>query len=284
MKKNKLNINLDDIFKDTSFAYEKELGLNKDRIEEISIDMIRSNPYQPRKKFDDESLSELADSIKTYGILQPIVVIYDEESVDGGYILIAGERRLRACKKLGFELIKAYVGKFPLSKLRELALIENLQRENLNPIELALSYDAIIKHYGITQEELSKFVSKSRTQITNTLRLLTLSDETRDLILKGVLSQGHAKVIVGLSENDEKKVVKSVIGQKLSVKETESLIRALKNNKPKEKKHTKVDEKYSADIDKLVSIFDNNKIHYNIKSNKIEISLDDIKFLLNLFN
>ena len=286
MSKNKININLGGILDDTSFAYEKELGLNRDRIEEIDIDMIRVNPYQPRKNFDENLIDELACSIKNYGMLQPIVVIYDENSVDGGYILIAGERRLRACKKLGFKLIKAYVGKFSVDKLLELALIENIQRENLNPIELAVSYETLLKHYNITQDELSKVVNKSRTQVTNTLRMLSLTDETKSLIEKGVITQGHAKVIVGLDKDIEKKVVSSILGQKLSVKATEKLVKKLKSGKSDLNKVVENfgDNKNYISANNVIKILKQNGIKCKIKMNEIIIDIHSAEDLLNVIN
>lgn len=285
MGKNKLNIDISSILEDATFAYEKELGLNKDRIEEINVDMIRPNPYQPRKDFDNQALQELAESIKTYGLLQPIVVMYDEDSIDdeSKYILIAGERRLRACKLLGIDLIKAYVGKFSLEKLRELALIENLQRENLNPIELAMSYESILNYYDITHDELSKLVSKSRTHVTNTLRLLNLSDYTKQMIQNGSISQGHAKVIVGLSEDDEKRVVDDIIKLGLSVKDTEKLVRELKcikTPKPVKKTSLKI---YQQDIEQFISVMRKYNIKYKISNEKVEIAHRDLKDLLELF-
>ena len=166
-------------------------------------------------------------SIQKHGILQPILVV----EKDGDFVLLAGERRLRASKIAGLENIRAIVADIESEKLRELALIENIQREDLNPIELAKSYSELIGEYKITQEELSEIIHKSRTQITNTLRLLLLSETTQKYICEGKLSQGHAKVMVGLSKDDESRVVQTVLGQKLSVRETEILIRKLKENK-----------------------------------------------------
>lgn len=206
-------------------AYENDLNDNSDLVVELEIHAIKPNPFQPRKHFDPASLEELAGSIREHGLLQPILVFGDEEE---GYALIAGERRLRASKLAGLPTIKAIVVDIQTERLRELALIENIQREDLNPIDLAQSYKELIEDYGITHEELAKKISKSRTQITNTLRLLTLSDEVQAQLLEGKITQGHAKVLVGLSPEEQKVASASIIGQKLSVRETESLIKRLK--------------------------------------------------------
>ncbi len=156
----------------------------------------------------------------------PIIVV----AKDDDYMLLAGERRLRASKLAGFKKIKAIVADIESKNLRELALIENIQREDLNPIELAIAYKELIEEYQITQDGLSEIIHKSRTQITNTIRLLTLSEQTKKYLAEGILSQGHAKVLVGLEPKDEEMVVNTILGQKLSVRETEALVKKLKSN------------------------------------------------------
>jgi len=206
-------------------AYENDLNDNSDLVVELDVHSIKPNPFQPRKHFDTTALEELASSIKEHGLLQPILVFADDEE---GYSLIAGERRLRASKLAGFSTIKAIIVDIKTERLREVALIENIQREDLNPIDLAQSYKELIEDYGITHEELAKKISKSRTQITNTLRLLTLSLEVQEQLLEGKITQGHAKVLVGLAPEEQKVALDSIIGQRLSVRETESLIKNLK--------------------------------------------------------
>jgi len=213
-------------------AYESESeGFSSNtsgQIREIDVEDIYPNPYQPRKYFDNEALLELAESIKEYGLLQPIVVI---DKGDDEYLLVAGERRLRAHELAKFDTIKAIVADFNIddTRLRELALIENIQRENLNSIELAHSYDELIKVYEITHDELSSVVHKSRSQITNTLRLLMLSDYVQKKLIGSEISQGHAKILVGFDEKEQKRLVDTIIGQKLSVREAEILAKRLKN-------------------------------------------------------
>ena len=232
--KKRLGRGLSAILEDVELAYKQEIDENEEKIKEIPLDLISPNPYQPRKYFDEKSLSELSESIKKYGLLQPIIVVKKND----GYMLIAGERRYRAAKMAGFSEIKAIVADFENENLRELALIENIQREDLNPIELAKSYKELIEEHKITQEELADIIHKSRTQITNTLRLLTLSKEVMELVASGALSQGHAKVLVGLDEESQKVVADTILGQKLSVRETERLVQNIKN--PKKESKTKI--------------------------------------------
>ena len=217
------------ILEEVGQAYDNEMGSSSyegDAIREIDVDEISPNPYQPRKTFNQKALQELSESISRHGLLQPIVVI----EKDDGYLLVAGERRLRAHKLAGLETIKCVVADVDIDdvKLRELALIENIQREDLNAIELAHSYDELIKVYEITHDELSNVVSKSRSQITNTLRLLALSTYVQDKLTSGIISQGHAKVLVGFDDKEQKVLVDTIIGQKLSVRESELLAKKKK--------------------------------------------------------
>lgn len=204
-------------------AYDNELP-KKGGVEEIAVNKIRPNPYQPRKHFDAESLAELSESIKTHGLLQPIVV---KEDLDG-YILIAGERRLRASKLAKNKTIKAIVVSVSDEQMREQALIENIQRDELNVIDLAQAYQELIDIHELTHEQLSQTVHKSRTQITNTLRLLQLSEKGRKALLGGKISAGHAKVILGLDASEQAMMIDSIIGQKLSVRDVESMVKKIK--------------------------------------------------------
>lgn len=197
---------------------------SKDSVKELDLDSIIVNPFQPRKVFDSEAIVELSESIKKHGLLQPVLVIKNGD----GYMLIAGERRLRAVKLSGAKTIKAIIADLDKTKIRELALIENIQRENLNPIELAHSLKELIEEYGITHEELSDIVKKSRSYVTNSLRLLNLCEYTQNQISSGKISYGHAKVLVGLDDSEQKKIVNTIVGQKLSVRETEELVSKLK--------------------------------------------------------
>lgn len=204
-------------------AYENELP-KKGGVEEIAISKIRPNPYQPRKHFDPESLAELAESIKMHGLLQPVVV---KEDLDG-YVLIAGERRLRASKLAKLKTIKAVVVSVSDEQMRQHALIENIQRDELNPIDLAQAYQELIDIHQMTHDQLSQTVHKSRAQITNTLRLLQLGEKGRKALVEGKISAGHAKVIVVLEPSEQSMMVDSIIGQKLSVRDVESMVKKIK--------------------------------------------------------
>ncbi|MBR8463611.1 ParB/RepB/Spo0J family partition protein [Campylobacter sp. faydin G-24] len=272
-KKNSLGRGLSAIFEDVENAYKKEfasLDKNSDMVEEIAIADILPNPYQPRQYFDKEALKELSESIKRHGLIQPIIVI----KKDDRYMLIAGERRYRATKMLGQSHIKAIVADMSSQNLREIALIENIQRENLNPIELANSYKELINEYKITQDGLSSIIHKSRTQITNTMRLLLLSEQTQQLLREDRLTQGHAKVIVGLSVDDEKMVVDTILGQKLSVRDTENLVQKLKNNTIEKKRVTAIAKEYSDGLNRLKDVLDGLKIKSKIKSKKLILEFE----------
>ena len=279
-KKGGLGRGLEAILGDVELAYKAEINEgNSEIIKEIDLELITENPYQPRKNFDETALRELSESIKRHGLIQPIIVL----EKDGGYMLIAGERRFRATKLLGESKIKAIVADIESQSLRELALIENIQREDLNPIELANSYKELIDEYKITQDGLANIIHKSRVQITNTMRLLSLSAVTQEYIKEGKLTQGHAKVIVGLDPNDEKTAVDTIIGQRLSVRETENLVKNLKNKLPP-KAALKLDERYLERLTNLKEIFSKFDVPIKIKGKKITIEFDDIADIDRLIN
>jgi len=225
MKSMKLGRGLDALLGEMDEAYENE-GSSKDTILEIPLKDIRPNPYQPRKQFDETSLLELGESIKNDGLLQPIVVTQDFD----GYVLIAGERRLRASKLMKLKTIRAILLNSDEHKMRQFALIENIQRDELNSIELAQAYNELIKIYEITQEELASRIHKSRTHITNTIRLLQLSAKTQKALAEKKITAGHAKVLIGLDDKQQQLIVNSIIGQKLSVREVESIIKNMKDD------------------------------------------------------
>lgn len=258
---------LDALFGEIDESYENE-GTQKDEILEISLKEIRPNPFQPRKTFDEEALLELAESIKNDGLLQPIVVT---EDIDG-YILIAGERRLRASKIAKLKTIRCIVVHSDEDKMRKLALLENIQREDLNSIELAQSYEELIKIHDITHQELSTMIHKSRTHITNTLRLLQLSSKTQKALLEKKITAGHAKVLVGLDEKQQQVMVNSIIGQKLSVRDIESMIKSKKNDNFDEIKTSKEN---SCDFTDLYNKLNSLGFEVKTSSNKITIEFDD---------
>ncbi len=194
---------------------------DQDDIKQISLSEIRSNPYQPRKTFNDEALKELAESIKNYGVFQPIIV---KKSIKG-YDLVAGERRVRASKLAGLDKIPAIVKDFSDDMMREIALLENLQRENLTAIELAWAYKGIIDSLHITQDELANKLGKSRSNVTNVLGLLRLPTSVQEMVLTGKLSMGHARELSKLEDTAEiKKYANMVVEKGLSVRELEKLM------------------------------------------------------------
>ncbi len=192
------------------------------------IDLIRPNRFQPRATFSEEDLQELADSIKTQGVLQPLLVRLD----DAGYELIAGERRLRASKRAGLTQVPVVIKRVTDDKLLEMSLVENIQRENLNPIEEAEAYHRLISQLNLTQDQASARVGKSRSAVANFLRLRQLPDQIKASITDGTLSMGHARALLGAEAAAQQLAAwRAVIAKKLSVRETENLVRRLKSQK-----------------------------------------------------
>ncbi|WP_134702320.1 ParB/RepB/Spo0J family partition protein [Ammoniphilus sp. YIM 78166] len=204
-----------------------------DQIIEVHLSEIRPNPYQPRKDFDEKALDELAESIKEHGIIQPIIV---RKSIKG-YELVAGERRLRASEKAGLPKIPVVIREFSNEQIMEIALIENLQRENLNAIEMAIAYDKLMKHLSLTQEELAKKVGKSRPHVANFLRLMQLPQEIQNYVSRGTLSMGHARALLSVDDDETKlKIAQEVIKKDLSVRQVEEMIKNLSQRVPRETK------------------------------------------------
>ena len=194
----------------------------------ISISSIVPNKNQPRKSFEKEALEDLTNSIKERGIIQPLIV-RKSEIENNKYELIAGERRLQAAQTAGLHEVPVVVISADDLKSLELAIIENVQRKDLNPIEEAESYKNLIEKFGYDQEKVSRFIGKSRSHVTNTLRLLSLSEDILDLIKENKISHGHAKILVGLQNGSY--LAKKIVQKRLSVRQTESLIRSFKNIK-----------------------------------------------------
>lgn len=201
----------------------------EDKVVEIPLTQLRPNPYQPRKTFDDDAIKELAESIKQHGVIQPIIV----RTVLKGYEIIAGERRFRASQFCGNTTIPAVVRNFSDQQVMEIALIENLQREDLNAIELSLAYQALMDKFNLTQEELSMKVGKSRSHIANFLRLLSLPEQIKDNVSRGTLSMGHARAIVGVKEDSRKReLAELTISNEWSVRQLEEAIKNLDQPAP----------------------------------------------------
>jgi ParB family transcriptional regulator, chromosome partitioning protein len=198
-------------------------GTTEGTAHEIPIERVRRNPHQPRVAFDDETLAELAASIATHGVLQPIVV---RGAADGGYELIAGERRLRAARAAGLTEIPAVVRESSTNELLELALVENVQRSDLNPIEEASAYRELIDRFGLSHEAVARQVGKSRVAVSNALRLLDLAPETRQAIVDGRISEGHGRALAALTIPElQRAVLQVVLERHLSVRQTEELVR-----------------------------------------------------------
>lgn len=204
-----------------------------DELLEVDIDLIEPNPDQPRYHFNEEKLNELAQSIKVNGLVQPILL---RRVSNGRYQIVAGERRWRAAQKAGLHKINAVIRSIPDSKLLELALIENIQRQELNPIEEAQAYQKLIQTLGLTQDEVAQRVGKDRSSIANYLRLLKLPEDIQQMLINDFLSMGHARALLGLdSEEEQLRLAKEVVAQKMSVRETEQAVkRAVPGNRIKE--------------------------------------------------
>ncbi len=244
-------------------------------IVEIPLTEIRSNPYQPRKTFDEDTLKELAENIKQYGIVQPVIV---KKSIKG-YELIAGERRTKAARLANLETIPAIIKDYNDQEMMEIALIENIQREDLNPIDEAAAYENIINLSGMTQEEFAQKFGKSRSHVTNMLGLLTLPNATKKLVAQNKLSMGHARA---LSKLDDEMVINNladkVINENLSVRELENLI-SLENLPKKNKVNRKDVERniHYVIYEKIMRERLGTKV--KIKNNKLEIPFDREKDL-----
>jgi ParB family chromosome partitioning protein len=256
-----------------------------DKIVEIPLSQLRANPYQPRKTFEEEAIKELAESIREHGVIQPIVV---RQSLKG-YEIIAGERRFRASQLLGNATIPAVVRSYTDQQVMEIALIENVQREDLNAIEVAIAYQAIMTQFQLTQEELSLKVGKSRSHIANFLRLLALPDEIKDHVSRGTLSMGHARALAGIKEDaTRKELAKQTLVNEWSVRELEQAIQNLEHKaKPKTKGKAKKRDPYLEEVER--SLREKFQTTVRIKPNKdkgrIELSYfsrGDLERLLEL--
>ena len=260
---------LEQLFNDNFGADEIEQKIieeaTSEDIIEVNVDELRPNPYQPRKKFDEEALKDLAESIKEYGVFQPIIV---KKSIKGYYI-VAGERRVRASKLAGLKKIPAIPRDFTDDQMMEIGLLENIQRENLNVMEEAEAYKAMLDNLHLTQEELSKKIGKSRSHITNIIGLLRLPKEVQELVLKNELSMGHARVLSKLDSDEQiKEMAKNIVENKIPVRNLEDMTTEKKlEKKVKIVKHKTNEYKYVEDMlrDKL-----DTKV--KIKYKKIEIS------------
>lgn len=230
-KKHGLGHGLDALIQPTEEEEKEIIEKNAGGITELPISEVEPNRDQPRKKFDEDALQELSESIKKHGIIQPLLVQKNGDY----YEIIAGERRWRAAKNAELEKVPVIIMELPDQEKYEVSLIENIQRENLNPIEEAEAYQQLIETYHLKQDEIADKVSKSRTAITNSLRLLKLDQRVRQMVIDDMISTGHARALLGISDGDEQyKFAQRIFDEKLSVRDVEKEIRKL-NQKPKKK-------------------------------------------------
>jgi ParB family chromosome partitioning protein len=251
---------------------------------EVEIEKLRPNTGQPRKKFDQEKINELAQSIKEHGILQPLVV----RPMGEEYQIVAGERRYRAAQELGLEKVPVVIKDLTDNQVLEIGLIENIQREDLNPIEEALAYQELITKFGLTQEQLAEKLGKSRSAIANALRLLNLPQEIQGELANGAITMGHARALLGIEDvKEQKKIANEIIEKDLNVRQVEDLVRRQQSKKKKTAPKQAAENIYLAEIeDQLIEALGTPvKIKEKGKSGTIEIafySKDDLERLVNL--
>ena len=251
-----------------------EKKVNESGEQLVPINQVEPNREQPRKEFDEDALLELADSIKQYGILQPLIVQKRKDY----YEIIAGERRWRAAKKAGLKEVPVIIREYTDQQVVEISLIENIQRENLNPIEEAMAFKKLLEEFNLKQDEVAERVSKSRTAVTNSMRLLKLSEKVQQMIVDEMITTGHARALLALDDEEQQYILANkIFDEKLSVRETEKLVKALKN--PKREDTTKeVEDKNRfiyADIeDKMKSVIGTKVNIHQKKSGKGKIEIE----------
>ena len=271
---------LDGIIKDKGISVTAESAV-KDAATMIDINKIQRNKQQPRKKFDEAALEDLADSIKQHGVIQPIIV-QDKKDY---YIIVAGERRYRACMKAGITKIPAIIKDYTDQQIAEISLIENIQREDLDPIEEARAYQSLKTEYKMTDDELAAKVSKSRSAVTNSMRLLKLSAKVQHLLIEDKISMGHARALLAIEDEEKQfEIAEKIVNEKLSVRDTEKLIKQLDNGediKPKKKNAdlTQYKLQYDSYAEKLSEKL-GAKVSINLKdktSGKVELTFTNLE-------
>lgn len=265
----------------------KEKETAENGIKTVKISKVEPNREQPRKKFDEDALLELSESIKQYGVLQPLLVSDKKDY----YEIIAGERRWRAAKMAGLKEVPIIIKEFSDQETVEISLIENIQREDLNPVEEAQAYKRLIDEFQLKQDEIADRVAKSRTAVTNSLRLLKLDPRVQDMVVNEMLTAGHARAILGITDPDMQEMVASkVFDNKLSVRETEELVRKiLKPSKKKEKVSNPAEDAVYESLEEKMKGITGTRVFIRRKKNnkgKIEIeyySRDDLERIIDLF-
>ena len=264
---------------------------SNETVTELDLDLIEPNRKQPRKYFDETALEELAASLKAYGMIQPIVVKKNGEY----YEIIAGERRWRAAKIAGMEKVPVVLKAWEGSEAFEAALVENLQREDLNPIEEAIAYKRLLTEFNLKQDEVAERVSKSRTAVTNSMRLLKLDERVQQMVIDDMISTGHARALLGIDDQEKQyTTAQKIFDEKLSVRETEKLVKKIQQEKdqPEAKEEVKIDPKMEAicrDLEEKMKVILGTKVAINQKDNqkgRIEIeyySMDELDRIMDLF-
>lgn len=284
-RKRALGRGLEDLFNSENLdleSVEQKIyeSASNEEIVELNINDLRPNPYQPRKVFDEEALNELASSIKEHGVFQPIIV---KKSIKG-YDIIAGERRFRASKMAGLDKIPAIIRDFTDEQMMEIALLENLQRENLNVIEEAIAYKSMIEHLSLTQDDLSRKVGKSRSHITNILGLLRLPEAVQQMVSENKITMGHARALSKLESNEQiLELANKIVDDNLIVRDIENI-----TNKEDVSKKVKIARKVSSEYKYVEDILrDKFDTKIKIKDKKIEISFNndaDLNRILEIIN
>ena len=254
----------------------------------IPLNEIKNDNNQPRKAFDSDKIAELTESIKTHGIIQPLIL---RKSEDGLYIIVAGERRWRAAKLAGLKEVPAIVMDLSEKDVLEISLIENIQRQDLNPIEEALAYKKLLNEFKLTQEDLSKRIGKSRTAITNTMRLMNLDSRVQQYIIEGIISEGHGRALLGIKDEEiQYELSQKVIDENLSVRELERLVKKIVEGKNKEEKNM-VEElnPYYKEIKTQLQNYFGTKVNISNRNNKGKIEIeyyseDDLQRILDIIN
>ena len=251
----------------------------------VKISKVGPNKEQPRKQFDEDALVELSDSIRQFGIIQPLIV----QEKNGFYEIIAGERRWRAAKLAGLKEVPVIVKKYTDIEVVEISLIENIQRESLNPIEEAVAYKRLLEEFHLKQDEVAERVSKSRTTVTNSMRLLKLDERVQQMVIDDMLTTGHARALLGIEDPElQATTAARVFDEKLSVREVEKIVKDIQKGKTEKKKETVVQDFISTDLEEKMKAVIGSKVSINQKpkgNGKIEIeyySKDDLERIIDL--
>ena len=245
-------------------------------IKKVRMSLIEPNKKQPRRHFDEEKITALADSIKEHGLIQPIIITPSDNNM---YKIVAGERRWRAAKKANLKEIPAVIRKYSEEQVAEIALIENLQRENLNPIEEAKAYEQLYNTYGLKQDEIAASVSKSRTAITNIMRLLKLDERVQNMVIENLISSGHGRTLLSIDDGDmQYQLAEKILDENLSVREAEKLVKCILEHKDNKKNVEEESSQEKSMIDffenKMKDILGSKVVIKNKKNNKGKIEIE----------